>query len=89
MRWSQILIQLPWQPEIGWVASDLWMDGKPVEASPRVALKRQLEKAKKKGKKVEILISEILCFTEFENLVFIMVFAPSATLFGVKMYPLF
>ena len=43
------LIQLPWQPQIGWVASDLWMDGKPVEASPRVALKRQLEKAKKKG----------------------------------------
>lgn len=43
------LIQLPWQPEIGWLASDLWMDGKPVEASPRVALKRQIEKATKKG----------------------------------------
>ena len=43
------LIQLPWNPEIGWVASDLWMDGKEVEASPRVALKRQLARAAKKG----------------------------------------
>ncbi len=43
------LIQLPWNPEIGWVASDLWMDGKEVEASPRVALKRQLTKAENSG----------------------------------------
>ena len=43
------LIQLPWNPEIGWVAGDLWMDGKEVEASPRVALKRQLARAMKKG----------------------------------------
>ncbi|MFQ5982481.1 MAG: type III glutamate--ammonia ligase, partial [Woeseiaceae bacterium] len=28
------LIQLPWKPEVGWLAADLWMDGKPVEASP-------------------------------------------------------
>ena len=33
------LIQIPWQPEVGWLAADLWMDGKEVEASPRVALK--------------------------------------------------
>ena len=39
------LIQLPWRPEVAWLAGDLWMDGKPVEASPRIALKRQLEKA--------------------------------------------
>jgi len=43
------LMQLPWQPEIGWLAGDLVMDGKPVEASPRVALKRQVERAAKKG----------------------------------------
>jgi len=43
------LIQLPWKPEVAWLASDLWMDGKPVEASPRVALKRQLEKAEALG----------------------------------------
>ncbi len=39
------LIQLPWKPEVAWLAGDLWMGGKAVEASPRVALKRQLEKA--------------------------------------------
>jgi glutamine synthetase len=39
------LIQLPWRPEVAWLAGDLWMDDKPVEASPRIALKRQLEKA--------------------------------------------
>jgi len=47
------LIQLPWKPEIGWLASDLWMDGAPVEASPRVVLKRQLEEAAKKGMRVK------------------------------------
>ncbi len=43
------LIQLPWKPEVAWLAADLWMDGKPVEASPRVALKRQIEAAEKNG----------------------------------------
>jgi glutamine synthetase type III len=43
------LIQLPWKPQVGWLAADLWMDGKPVEASPRVALKRQIEKAAASG----------------------------------------
>ena len=36
------LIQLPWNKESGWLASDLWMNGKPVEASPRVMLKKQI-----------------------------------------------
>ena len=40
---------LPWQPEVGWLASDLWMDGKPVEASPRLALRRQIAAAAKQG----------------------------------------
>ena len=47
------LIQLPWKPEVGWLAADLWMDGKPVEASPRVALKRQIEAAEKQGYRVK------------------------------------
>ncbi len=47
------LIQLPWKPEVGWLAADLWMDGKAVEASPRVALKRQIEAAVKKGYRVK------------------------------------
>ncbi len=43
------LIQLPWNKEVGWLASDLWMDGKPVEASPRVMLKKQIKKLKKQN----------------------------------------
>ena len=43
------LIQLPWKPEVGWLAADLWMDGKEVEASPRVMLKRQIAAAAKLG----------------------------------------
>ncbi len=43
------LIQIPWKPEVGWLASDLHMDGVEVEASPRVALKRQIERAAKQG----------------------------------------
>jgi glutamine synthetase len=43
------LIQIPWKPEVGWLAADLHMDGVQVEASPRVMMKRQLEKAAKKG----------------------------------------
>ena len=39
------VIQLPWKPEVGWLAADLWMDGQEVEASPRIALKRQVEQA--------------------------------------------
>jgi len=42
------LIQLPWNKEVGWLASDLWMNGKPVKASPRVMLKNQIEKLSKK-----------------------------------------
>ena len=43
------LIQLPWNKEVGWLASDLWMNGKPVEASPRIMLKNQIKKLQKKG----------------------------------------
>ncbi|HEX9585901.1 MAG TPA: type III glutamate--ammonia ligase [Gammaproteobacteria bacterium] len=43
------LIQLPWKPEVAWLAADLWMDGKEVEASPRIMLKRQVERAAKKN----------------------------------------
>ena len=46
------LIQLPWKPEVAWLASDLHMDGAPVEASPRVALKRQIEAAAEKGMRI-------------------------------------
>lgn len=43
------LIQLPWKPEVGWLAADLWMDGKPVEHAPRNILKAQLARASEQG----------------------------------------
>ena len=50
---AESLIQLPWKPEVGWLAGDLWMDGKEVEASPRIALKRQIIHASKKGYRIK------------------------------------
>ena len=47
------LMQLPWKPEVGWLAGDLWMDGKEVEDSPRVMLKRQIAKAAKQGHRLK------------------------------------
>jgi len=43
------MIQLPWKPEVAWVAGDLMMNGKPVEQSPRRVLARQLERAAELG----------------------------------------
>ena len=43
------LIQLPWNKEVGWLSSDLWMNGKPVNASPRVILKNQINMLSKKN----------------------------------------
>ena len=43
------LIQLPWKPQVAWLAGDLFMGGDWVAASPRVALKQQIAKAAKKG----------------------------------------
>ena len=43
------LIQLPWNKEVGWLASDLWMNGKTVDASPRIMLKKQIKKLSKQG----------------------------------------
>ena len=43
------LIQLPWKPEVGWLASDLVMAGQSVEQSPRTVLKRQMAAAEAMG----------------------------------------
>ena len=55
---TKSLIQLPWKPEVGWLASDLWLNGKPVEASPRVMLKKQI---KELGKKKILMKSGVEC----------------------------
>ena len=36
------LIQLPWQPDVGWLASDLIMNNKFMDQCPRVILKNQI-----------------------------------------------
>ena len=43
------LIQLPWQPELAWLAADAWINGQPIAHAPRVVLKRQIEAAQKLG----------------------------------------
>ncbi|WP_428484865.1 type III glutamate--ammonia ligase [Rhodopila sp.] len=43
------LIQLPWKPEVGWMAADLWMSGAPVEQAPRNVLRRLIVKAAEQG----------------------------------------
>jgi glutamine synthetase len=43
------LIQLPWKPEVGWLASDLVMEGQPVAQGPRQVLKAQIARAAELG----------------------------------------
>jgi len=43
------LIQLPWKPDVGWLAADLWMNGAPVAHAPRNVLKAQIAKAADQG----------------------------------------
>lgn len=43
------LIQLPWKPEVGWLAADLWMDGALVEQAPRTVLKKAMAQAAAAG----------------------------------------
>ncbi len=47
------LVQLPWQPEVGWLAGDCWMNDAPMEDTPRLMLKRQLAAALAKGHRVK------------------------------------
>ena len=43
------VFQLPWQPEVAWVAADPTMGGKPVEQAPRRVLKQQIARAAERG----------------------------------------
>jgi len=44
------LIQLSWKKEVAWLASDLYINGKPVKASPKVILKSQINEFNKTEK---------------------------------------
>lgn len=43
------VIQLPWKPEVAWIAGDPWMEGTPVEQAPRNVLKNLIATAADKG----------------------------------------
>lgn len=43
------LIQLPWKPDVAWVAADLWRDGALVAQAPRAVLQRMEAKAAELG----------------------------------------
>ena len=47
------VIQLPWKPEVAWVAGDCVMEGQPVEQAPRVTLKRLVSAAADQGMRVK------------------------------------
>ena len=47
------VIQLPWKPEVAWVAGDPWMEGAPVEQGPRNVLKRLVSQAADKGMRMK------------------------------------
>lgn len=44
------VIQLPWKPEVAWVAGDPWMNGEPVAQGPRNVLKRLMSESAAKGR---------------------------------------
>lgn len=43
------LLVLPWQPNVGWVASDVYLDGAPFAAAPRVILNQVLNQCEQLG----------------------------------------
>ena len=47
------VIQLPWKPEVAWVAGDCVMEDKPVDQAPRNTLKRLIAEAEGEGMRVK------------------------------------
>ncbi len=47
------VVQLPWKPDVAWVAADCMMDDKVVAQAPRNVLKAQIAKAAAKGLRIK------------------------------------
>ena len=47
------VVQLPWKPEVAWVASDCVMDNEPVAQAPRNTLKRLIAEAASEGMRIK------------------------------------
>ncbi|MGC1308750.1 MAG: type III glutamate--ammonia ligase [Phormidesmis sp.] len=43
------LIQLPWEPTVGWLASDVYFEGEPFPAAPRTMLNKTMARCEEKG----------------------------------------
>ena len=50
---AQAVIQLPWKPEVAWVAADCIMEGESVEQAPRNVLKKLVAEAATEGLRVK------------------------------------
>src|SRR4051794_26367441 len=46
---ADAMFQLPWKPEVAWVAADSTMEGMSVDQAPRVLLKRVVARAAEQG----------------------------------------
>ena len=47
------VVQLPWKPEVAWIAADLMMDGEPLAQAPRVMLKKLVAEAEGEGYRIK------------------------------------
>lgn len=47
------VIQLPWKPEVAWIAANCVMDGKPLAQAPRNVLRKLVDEAAKEGLRVK------------------------------------
>ncbi|MFU0503836.1 type III glutamate--ammonia ligase [Pseudaminobacter sp. NGMCC 1.201702] len=60
-------IQLPWKPEVAWVASNCVMEGKSVDQAPRNTLKRLVEEAAAQGIRVKTGVEPEFSFVSFDG----------------------
>jgi glutamate---methylamine ligase len=60
-------IQLPWKPEVAWVASNCVMNGKSVDQAPRNTLMRLVEEAAAQGVRVKTGVEPEFSFVSFDG----------------------
>lgn len=61
------VIQLPWRPDVAWVAGDCVMEGKPVAQAPRNTLKRLIKEASAEGMRVKTGIEAEFFLTNMDG----------------------
>ena len=61
------VIQLPWRPDVAWVAGDCVMEGEPVAQAPRNTLKRLIKEASAEGMRVKTGIEAEFFLTNMDG----------------------